>query len=278
MKVLGLAVLVGAAFLGARHHAAPAAGSPSAPAAVTLSGFGVAMIACLLSYDVWVALSFVAGEVKNPKRNLPLALALGLALAIAIYVLANVAYLRVLSPSEMAATTRVGALVAERSLGPAGGAFVSATILLSIVGAINGWAMTAPRIYFAQARDGLFFRRFATIHPRFQTPHLSILMFGAWSALLAITGTYETLAAYAMFAAWVFYGMTSLGVIVLRRTQPQRARPYRMTGYPVTLFVFAAVALGFVVNTFIATPGPALVGTLLIAAGVPVYFIWKRNG
>ena len=278
MKVLGLAVLVGAAFLGARHHAAPAAGSPSAPAAVTLSGFGVAMIACLLSYDGWVALSFVAGEVKNPKRNLPLALALGLALAIAIYVLANVAYLRVLSPSEMAATTRVGALVAERSLGPAGGAFVSATILLSIVGAINGWAMTAPRIYFAQARDGLFFRRFATIHPRFQTPHLSILMFGAWSALLAITGTYETLAAYAMFAAWVFYGMTSLGVIVLRRTQPERARPYRMTGYPVTLFVFAAVALGFVVNTFIATPGPALVGTLLIAAGVPVYFIWKRNG
>jgi APA family basic amino acid/polyamine antiporter len=278
MKVLGLAVLVGAAFLGARHHAAPAAGSPSAPAAVTLSGFGVAMIACLLSYDGWVALSFVAGEVKNPKRNLPLALALGLALAIAIYVLANVAYLRVLSSSEMAATTRVGALVAERSLGPAGGAFVSATILLSIVGAINGWAMTAPRIYFAQARDGLFFRRFATIHPRFQTPHLSILMFGAWSALLAITGTYETLAAYAMFAAWVFYGMTSLGVIVLRRTQPQRARPYRMTGYPVTLFVFAAVALGFVVNTFIATPGPALVGTLLIAAGVPVYFIWKRNG
>ena len=278
MKVLGLAVLVGAAFLGARHHAAPAAGSPSAPAAVTLSGFGVAMIACLLSYDGWVALSFVAGEVKNPKRNLPLALALGLALAIAIYVLANVAYLRVLSPSEMAATTRVGALVAERSLGRAGGAFVSATILLSIVGAINGWAMTVPRIYFAQARDGLFFRRFATIHPRFQTPHLSILMFGAWSALLAITGTYETLAAYAMFAAWVFYGMTSLGVIVLRRTQPQRARPYRMTGYPVTLFVFAAVALGFVVNTFIATPGPALVGTLLIAAGVPVYFIWKRNG
>ena len=137
---------------------------------------------------------------------------------------------------------------------------------------------TSLRIYFAQARDGLFFRRFATIHPRFQTPHLAILMFGAWSALLAITGTYETLAAYAMFAAWVFYGMTSLGVIVLRRTQPQRARPYLLTGYPVTLLVFVVVALAFVVNTFIATPGPAMVGTLLIAAGVPVYFIWKRNG
>jgi APA family basic amino acid/polyamine antiporter len=278
MKVLGLAVLVGAAFLAERHAAIPAAAIPPVTGAVTLSGFGVAMIACLLSYDGWVALSFVAGEVKNPKRNLPLALALGLALAIGIYVLANAAYLRVLTVPEIAATPRVGALVAERSMGPAGGAFVSFTILLSIIGAINGWAMTAPRIYFAQARDGLFFRRFGTVHPRFQTPHLSILMFGAWSALLAITGTYETLAAYAMYAAWVFYGLTALGVAALRRAQPLRARPYRMTGYPVTLLVFAAVALGFVVNTFVTTPGPAIVGTLLIAAGVPVYFIWKRKG
>jgi APA family basic amino acid/polyamine antiporter len=163
-------------------------------------------------------------------------------------------------------------------MGTAGGAFVSATILLSIVGAINGWAMAAPRIYFAQARDGLFFRRFAAVHPRFQTPHLSILMFGAWSALLALTGTYETLASYAMFAAWVFYGLTALAVLVLRRKQPLRPRPYRMTGYPAALMVFAAVALGFVVNTFVATPGPAITGTVLIAAGVPVYFIWKRKG
>jgi APA family basic amino acid/polyamine antiporter len=279
MKVVGLAVLVGAAFLSSSHHS-PAAFStaPSSPSGVTLTGFGVAMIACLLSYDGWVALSFVAGEVKDPKRNLPLALAVGLALAIAIYVAANVAYLRVLTPAEIAAAPRVGALVAEHTMGTAGGAFVSATILLSIVGAINGWAMAAPRIYFAQARDGLFFRRFAAVHPRFQTPHLSILMFGAWSALLALTGTYETLASYAMFAAWVFYGLTALAVLVLRRKQPLRPRPYRMTGYPATLMVFAAVALGFVVNTFVATPGPAITGTVLIAAGVPVYFIWKRKG
>jgi basic amino acid/polyamine antiporter, APA family len=278
MKVLGLAVLVGAALLSARH-APPAtgmaAGAPSG--AITLSGFGVAMISCLLSYDGWVALSFMAGEVKDPKRNLPLALALGLVFATAVYVLANVAYLRVLTPAEIAAAPRVGAQVAERVMGPVGGAFVSATILLSIVGAINGWAMTAPRIYFAQARDGLFFRRFAAVHPRYQTPHLAILMFGTWSALLAVSGTYETLAAYAMFAAWVFYGLTSLAVVALRRAQPARPRPYRMTGYPVTLAIFALVALGFVVNTVLTTPGPALVGSLLIAAGVPVYFIWKRE-
>ena len=149
---------------------------------------------------------------------------------------------------------------------------------MSIIGAINGWALTAPRIYFAQAQDGLFFKQFAAVHPRYQTPYVSILTFGAWSALLAITGTYETLAAYAMYAAWVFYGLTSVAVFALRRTQPDRPRPYRMTGYPATLLLFAAVALGFVVNTFFATPGPAIVGTLLIVAGVPVYFIWRQLG
>jgi APA family basic amino acid/polyamine antiporter len=273
MKVAALGILVVAAFL-SPPHAAPSASA----GAVTLSGFGVAMISCLLSYDGWVALSLVAGEVKNPKRTLPLALVLGVGLAIAIYVLANLAYLRVLSVGEIAATARVGALAAERTLGPIGGAFVSFSILMSIVGAINGWILTAPRIYFAQARDGLFFQRFADIHPRFQTPYVSILTFGAWSALLAITGTYETLAAYAMFAAWVFYGLTSMAVLALRRSQPHRPCPFRMTGYPVTLVLFAAVALGFVVNTFFATPGPAIVGTLLIGAGVPVYFIWRRWG
>jgi APA family basic amino acid/polyamine antiporter len=272
MKVGGLAVLIASAFLAGRPAAvvtAPAAGE------ISVGHFGVAMISCVLAYDGWVAISFVAGEVKNPKRNLLLAPVLGLSLAVGIYVLANAAYLRVLSVAEIAATDRVGALAAERAMGPWGGSFVAVTILMSIAGAINGWAMTAPRIYFAQARDGLFFRRFAEIHPRYQTPGFSILIFGAWSALLALTGTYENLASYAMFAAWIFYGLTSMGVLVLRRKFPDRPRPYRMTGYPVTLFLFAAVALGFVINTFIATPVPAAVGTLLIAAGVPAYWVWK---
>ncbi|HMC63001.1 MAG TPA: amino acid permease, partial [Candidatus Solibacter sp.] len=130
---------------------------------------------------------------------------------------------------------------------------------------------------FAMAQDGLFFRRFARIHPRYQTPGFSILAFGAWAALLALTGTYENLASYAMFAAWIFYGLTAMGVVVLRRKFPDRPRPYRMTGYPVTLFLFVAVALGFVINTFIATPVPAAVGTLLIAAGVPAYWFWKGS-
>jgi APA family basic amino acid/polyamine antiporter len=274
MKVGGLLVLIGSAFLAGRP-AVPAA-APSA-GAFSIGHFGVAMVSCVLAYDGWMAISLVAGEVKNPKRTLLLAPTLGLSLAVGIYVLANAAYLRVLSVDEIAASARVGALAAERAMGPVGGSFVSLTILISIVGAINGWAMTAPRMFFAQARDGLFFRRFAQIHPRYQTPGFSILVFGAWAALMALTGTYENLASYAMFAAWIFYGLTAMGVLVLRRKFTDRPRPYRMTGYPVTLFLFVAVALGFVINTFVATPVPAAIGTLLIAAGVPAYFFWKRS-
>jgi APA family basic amino acid/polyamine antiporter len=266
-----LVLIVSAFFVG---H--PATASPAGP--ITMSGFGVAMISCVLTYDGWVALSFMAGEVKNPKRNLPLGLALGLAAAIAVYVLAVLAYTRVLSVAEIAGTERVAALAAERVLGAAGGKFIAFAILMSIVGGLNGWSMGAPRIFFAQARDGLFFRQFAAIHPKFETPYISIVMFGAWSALLAVTGTYETLASYAMFAAWVFYALTCLGVIVLRKTQPTRERPYRMTGYPVTLLIFALVAIGFVINTFIATPGPAIIGSLFIASGVPAYYWWKSKG
>jgi APA family basic amino acid/polyamine antiporter len=268
-KLAGLFTLIVAAFIAVPHVSA------QPPGAFSISHFGVPMIACVLSYDGWVALSFVAGEVRNPKRNLTLAVALGLAIVVTVYVLVNLAYLRMLSVPEIAASDRVGALMAERALGPAGAAIVSLVILLSIAGSANGWAMTAPRIYFAQARDGLFFRQFARVHPRFQTPSFSIVTFGIWSAFLAITGGYETLASYAMFAAWVFYGLTATCVLVLRRREPDRPRPYRMPGYPVTLLLFVAVAIGFVTNTFIATPGPALVGTVLILTGVPVYLFWK---
>jgi APA family basic amino acid/polyamine antiporter len=194
-----------------------------------------------------------------------------------ISVLANAAYLHVLTPAEIAATPQVGAKVAERALGPAGGAVVAVIIMISIAGAANGWTMTSPRIYFAQARDGLFFRRFGDVHPRYGTPSVAILMQGIWAATLAVTGTYENLAAYAMFAAWIFYAMTAAGVLVLRRRYPRRGRPYRMFGYPVTLILFLAVAAGFVINTIVTTPGPALTGVLLIATGVPAYFLWRRR-
>lgn len=270
-KLAGILIIVASAFfLG--HPAAHAAATPP----ITLSSFGVALIACLLAYDGWVQMSFVAGEIKNPKRNILLALAFGIAAVVAVYLLANAAYLRVLSIPEIAASTHVGADAATRALGSVGGTFVSTIILLSIIGSLNGAILTCPRVYFAQAQDGLFFRRFAEIHPRYQTPGFAILAQGVWAIVLILSGSYEALIDYAMFAIWLSYAFMIAGVLVLRRTQPDLPRPYKMWGYPVTPLLFLAVATGFLGNMLITRPAPSLIGVALIASGVPVYFIWQR--
>jgi len=275
LKLAGIAVIVGSAFLPGRPHAAidwwPAASGFS------WSHFGVAMLATLLSYDGWSNISYVAGEIREPRRNLPLVLGIGLAIAIAVYLLANLAYLRVLPISEIAASQRVGADVAARTLGTAGGAVVSITILLSILGAANGHILTTPRLLFAMSRDGLIFESLGQIHPRFQTMSFNIAMQGLWAAVLVVTGSFETLVTYAMFAAFIFYGLTVPGVIILRRKYPNRERPYRMWGYPVTPVLFTATAAWFVLNTLITTPGPALAAILIILTGIPVYYMWQSR-
>ena len=274
LKLAGIAVLVGGAFLAGGHAIVAATPLPSP---FPWSQFGVAMISCLLCYDGWASISFIAGEVRRPDRNLPLALALGLGICVCVYMLANVAYLHVLTVPEIAGADAVGAAAARKAIGSLGGGLVSLTILISIVGADNGHFLTVPRILFAQASDGLFFQSFRRIHPRFQTPSFSILAQGSWAALLALTGSYEALMTYAMFAAWLFYGATVASVLVLRRKHPHAKRPYRMWGYPVTTLAFVAVALWFVGNTIVSKPGASLLGALLIGAGVPVYYVWRRR-
>jgi len=273
LKLAGLTVVIVSAFLGPRH-AVPAAGPP---VAFSWSSFGVAMIACLWAYEGWNCISFVAGEVKRPERNLLLALALGTAALIAIYLVANIAYMRVLSVPAVASVDRVAATVAETRMGPIGGTLVSLTILLSIIGASNGSILTFSRIYFAQAHDGLFFRAIGNVHSRFETPHVSIVVQGVWVAVLAVVGSYEMLFSYVIFVAWIFYGMTVLGVIVLRRKVPNAPRPYKMWGYPVTPLLFAGISFWFVANTIVNKPGPSMVGLAFLTAGVPVYYVWTRN-
>jgi APA family basic amino acid/polyamine antiporter len=271
-KVAGLLIIIASGLLLGGH--APQAPVVAAP--LSFSEMGVALIACLLAYDSWVSVSFVAGEIRNPQRNVMLALLIGLAICIAIYSLANGAYLHVLSIQEIAASDHVGASMAERVLGPAGGKLVSAIILLSMIGTLNGAFLTSPRIYFAQARDGLFFRRFGDVHPRHQTPAFAIAAQAVWAVVLLLSGTYETLADYAMFSLWFFYGLMILGLMVLRRRRPDLPRPYRMWGYPVTPLLFLAVAAWFLINTLITRPAPALAGLAFIVSGVPVYFLWAR--
>jgi basic amino acid/polyamine antiporter, APA family len=273
-KVAGLLLIIASAFL---WHGRPDAADVPVTQGFSAGHFGVALIACVLACDGWVQLSFVAGEIRNPKRNILLALAIGSAACTVVYLLANIAYMRVLSIPEIAASEHVGASVAERVLGHAGGGLISLIILMSIIGTLNGCFLTSPRIYFAQARDGLFFRKFTEVHPRHQTPGFAIVAQGLWAAVLLVSGSYESLLDYAMFALWLSYGFMVAGVIVLRVKRPELERPYRMWGYPVTPILFLVITAWFLGNMIVSRPVPSLAGLGLILTGVPIYFFWARQ-
>jgi APA family basic amino acid/polyamine antiporter len=274
LKIGGLLFIIAFALLSARSGA-HTAGAPVAE--FSYRGIGVAMTACLMAYNGWSHLSFVAGELTNPQRNVPRSLGLGMGLVIALYLGANIAYMHVMTMPEIGATERVGAAVAQRIMGPAGGALLSAVVLVSIVGAINGCILTGARIPFAQARDGLFFSRFGGIHPRFQTPAFAILVQALWVSVLIMTGSYETLASYGILAAWLFYTLTVAAVWVLRRKAPDAPRPYRMWGYPFTLWAFLIISVWFLADAFVNQFRVFLISLVLTAAGVPLYVLWNRR-
>jgi APA family basic amino acid/polyamine antiporter len=272
LKVAALVILVGAAFFSGHT----ATGGEPAPVRAGFAHFGVAMAACLMAYNGWSYVSFVAGEVRDPQRNLLRSLVIGMAVVTVLYVSANLAYLKVMTIPEIAATERVGADVATRTMGSAGGTFVSLAVLLSIIGAINGCILTGARIPFALARDGLFFARFGEAHPRFQTPGLAIGCAGIWTAILVISGSYETLYTYSILAAWVFYTMSVAAVMVLRRKLPDAARPYRMWAYPWTLWLFVTVSVWFMADAIFTQPRPSAMALVIIAAGALAYRMWRK--
>jgi APA family basic amino acid/polyamine antiporter len=206
-----------------------------------------------------------------------LALGIGVAISGVLYVLLTTAYLSVLPVSAIASSTRVGADVASRVLGHGGAAFLAISILISIIGSINGTTLMSSRVYFAQAADGLLFSRFAEIHPRYKTPYFSILMQGIWASILALSGSYELLGTYAIFCAWLFYVLVVFGLMILRWQMPTLPRRYRMWGYPFTPLVFIAVGLWFLVNHLVGNPIPSLVGLGILALGVVVYLVVYRR-
>jgi APA family basic amino acid/polyamine antiporter len=273
LKIAGLVLLIGAAIF-----ATPASPSPVLPREFHYAGIGIAVSACLMAYNGWSFVSFVAGEVIRPERNIPRSLVVGMFIVMALYLGANLAYMHVLTVPEIAASDRVGATVMQRIAGGPGARLLSLLVLCSITGAINGNIMTGARIPFAQARDGLFFTRFGRIHPKFKTPSFAIAVQGAWSLVLLLSGSFEALSSYTILSAWLFYVLTVGAVAVLRRRRPDAPRPYRMWGYPATLWIFLAASAWFIVDSVIAQPGPSLAALVITAAGLPFYFIWKvRN-
>lgn len=241
---------------------------------------GVAMVAVLWAYDGWIEITYVGSEVRDPQRTIPRCIAWSVALVIAVYGIATAAYLYVLAPGGMGRSSLVASDMALAVLGPAGAGVVAGMIVLSTLGANNGIILTSARIPYAVSRAGLFFETLGRVHPRFYTPVPALLAQGTVAAILALSGTYEQLFTYVIFASWLFYALTCTAVIWLRFVEPDLARPYRVWGYPVTPLLFVAFAAWLVINTLIESPLESLIGTFMIAAGWPAYRYWskKRSG
>ncbi|HEY3840792.1 MAG TPA: amino acid permease [Bryobacteraceae bacterium] len=244
---------------------------------MTPGGFFAALVAALWAYDGWNNVGMVASEIKNPWRNLPLALIGGSLAVMAIYLLANIAYFLVLSPETIAGHKLVAAEMMRRIQGQAGANWVSIAAMISIFAALNGSILTGARVPYAMARDGSFFRSVARVHPRFQTPSVSILLLSAWSAILVLSGRYDQLYTGVIFASWILYSMATASVIVLRRKRPDLPRSYRTLGYPYVPILFVATAILLEVFTLRDSPRESIGGIVLILLGLPCYFYWKRK-
>jgi amino acid transporter len=241
------------------------------------TGFVAALVAALWAYDGWNNVGMVASEVRNPSRNLPISLILGTSLVIGIYMMANWAYFRVLTPAEVGAHKLVAAEMMQRIQGPVGAGIVSIAAMISIFAALNGSILTGARVPYAAAREGLFFKAAARVHPVFRTPGVSILMMSGWAALLVLSGKYDDLFNFVIFGSWILYAMATASVFVLRRKRPDLHRPYKTLGYPVVPVLFLIGAAALELSTLRDRPTESLAGIALILLGLPFYFYWKRR-
>jgi len=243
-----------------------------------ISVIGLALAGAFWAYDGWNNVTFVAGEVKNPQRNIPLALLYGTLIVIAVYVLINIAFLYVLPIDEMSKSPLVAASAAERIFGVNGASIISIAVIISTFGALNGSILATARVQFAMARDKLFFSPLGKIHPKFGTPHVSLIIQGVWSCVLVLSGSFDTISDYVIFAAWLFYMLGAAGVFVLRKKMPEVNRPYKVWGYPYTPIIFIIFSFLFLVNSIISDTQDAAMGSILILSGLPIYLYWKYYG
>jgi APA family basic amino acid/polyamine antiporter len=277
-KIGGMLLLIGLALFAS----VPAEASRTVTAADpkrSLTGLMfTALVPIMFAYGGWQNAGSIAGEIKDPGRTLARANVIGVGVVVLLYVGLNLAYLHVLPVEQIGASTAVAADMARAVAGETGARFLSALILVSSLGFLAVIIMTAPRLYYAMAQDGLFPRRAATLHPRFRTPAFTLWFQCAVSLVLLMTNTYDQLLSYVVFADWLFFGLTVAAIFVLRRRQPEAAGVARMPGHPVTTLIFVIVAAGIVLNSFVAYPEQSLIGSaILIAAGVAYLFLLHRR-
>ncbi len=242
-----------------------------------LAKMGVALVATFWAYKGWETATYSAGELKRPERNLPAGLFVSTVIVVLLYAITNLAYLYAYPTSVIARSDRIASDAMNLAIGPLGASIIAFVILFSILGAANATLLCSPRVYFAMAADGLFFKKISSVHPRFLTPHVSILALGGWSILLSLSGTFEQLFTYVIFGQWIFFGLTVAAVLILRRKRPDLPRPYKAWGYPITPLIFVVSAFLISVNSLVNEFWNAFAGLAIIFLGVPAFIYWRRK-
>ncbi len=242
-----------------------------------ISALGIGLIAVFWAYDGWVYITWVAGEVKDPRRNVPRAMVLGIIVVAIVYLAMNMTYVFAMPLTEVAKHDTIAAAAAEKLFTPSAAQWLSAVIALSCFGAMASCTLSGARVYFAMARDGVFFQRMAQVHPKWRTPALSLIGQGAWACLLTVSGRYDQLYTYVIYGMVLSYTLTVIGLFVLRWKRPEIPRPYRCTGYPWLPAIYILLGAWWTINTIVERPKEALAGTVIVLLGVPGYLYWKRQ-
>jgi basic amino acid/polyamine antiporter, APA family len=278
MKIIAISALVIAGLALTRRHVAI---TTAAERHSSLTSFGAAMVPLLFAYGGWQTANFLAAEVKEPKKNLPRGLLLGVLGVVVLYLGVSWVCLRSLGPQALAATATPATAVMRLALGERGATFIAAAIAISTLGFLSQSILTAPRVYFAMAEDGLFFRAIAWLDPRTRVPVVAIVLQSVWTMVIAVSGRYEQILNYVIAMDFLFFGLTATTIFVFRRRaargEMNGSDGYRMPGHPVSTAMFVAICWWVVGNTIYRYPRNSLIGFVLLLAGIPVYWFWNRR-
>ena len=276
-KLVGIAAVIGIGLLFGKVRPSFVESVANPESFSLTAALGLALIGVLWSYGGWQHATFVAGEARDPRRNIPRAMIIGALIVSAVYLLTNLAYLFLL-PIDRIASSESLAADAVSTLIPFGGVIIALLIAVSTFGTLGIYTLSAPRIYYAMAKDGLFFKKLAWVHPRFRTPVFAIVIQSVWAmVLLLFWGTFEDLITYVVFTDWIFFGLTAFGLFILRVKRKDLERPYKTWGYPIVPFIFVAITFLFVLNSLIEKPLHAWAGLILMSVSLPLYYYFKKK-